>query len=167
MEGHELIKADLLRRASLGTGGYMGNASEWDNITLRSRYAHEWDRWLHWWNKKDVQLMYNCSNPMGWLLYCAFGIATDKADLFSTYNKRIDQEQEGKTESQKAKLMFAKLRMLQNRFEDVFADAKKYNALGIITYMLQRKISLHSSTNISQQSYPITLKSSTTYYFAT
>lgn len=56
MEGHELIKADLLRRASLGTGGYMGNASEWDNITLRSRYAHEWDRWLHWWNKKDVQL---------------------------------------------------------------------------------------------------------------
>lgn len=139
MEGHELIKADLLRRASLGTGGYMGNASEWDNITLRSRYAHEWDRWLHWWNKKDVQLMYNCSNPMGWLLYCAFGIATDKADLFSTYNKRIDQEQEGKTESQKAKLMFAKLRMLQNRFEDAFADVKKYNALGIITYMLAKK----------------------------
>lgn len=139
MEGHELIKADLLRRASLGTGGYRGNASEWDNIALRSRYAHEWDKWLHWWNRKDVQLMYNCNNPMGWLLYCAFRIDPNKANLFSTYNNFIDKEQEGKTESQKAKLMFAKLRMLQNRFEEAFADVERYNALGIITYMLAKK----------------------------
>lgn len=139
MEGHELIKADLLRRASLGTGGYMGNASEWDNITLRSRYAHEWDRWLHWWNRKDVQLMYNSNNPMGWLLYCAFETDPEKADLFSSYNKYIDKEQEGKTESQKAKLIFAKLHMLQNRFEEAFADTSIHNALGVVTYMLGKK----------------------------
>ena len=139
MEGHELIKADLLRRASLGTGGYMGNASEWDNITLRSRYAHEWDRWLHWWNRKDVQLMYNCSNPMGWLLFCAFETDPDKADLFCSYNKYIDKEQEGKTESQKAKLIFAKLRMLQNKFEEAFTDTSIHNALGVVTYMLGKK----------------------------
>lgn len=139
MEGHELIKADLLRRASLGTGGYIGNASEWDNITLRSRYAHEWDRWLHWWNRKDVQLMYNCNNPMGWLLHCAFETVPDKADLFNSYNRYIDKEQDGKTESQKAKLMFAKLRMLQNRFEEAFADTSIHNALGVVTYMLGKK----------------------------
>lgn len=139
MEGYELIKADLLRRASLGTGGYMGNASEWDNITLRSRYAHEWDRWLHWWNRKDVQLMYNCSNPMGWLLYCAFETEPDKADLFSTYIEFIDKKQEGKTESQKAKLTFAKLRMLQNRFEETFAVVSIYNDFGVIMHMLNKK----------------------------
>lgn len=138
MEDHELIKADLLRRASLGTGGYRGNASEWDNIALRSRYAHEWDRWLHWWNRKDVQLMYNCNNPMGWLLYCTFKTVSDE-DLFSAYNKCIDKEQEGKTESQKAKLMFAKLRMLQNRFEEAFAETAIYNALGVVTHMLDKK----------------------------
>lgn len=138
MEDHELIKADLLRRASLGTGGYRGNASEWDNIALRSRYAHEWDRWLHWWNRKDVQLMYNCNNPMGWLLYCTFKTVSDE-DLFSGYNKCIDKEQEGKTESQKAKLMFAKLRMLQNLFEEAFAETAIYNALGVVTHMLDKK----------------------------
>ena len=136
MEGHELIKADLLRRASLGTGGYMGNASEWDNITLRSRYAHEWDKWLHWWNRKDVQLMYNCNYPMGWLLYCAFETDPHKADLF---NKYIDKEQEGKTEAQKAKLMFAKLRLLQNKFEEAFAKTDVYNDLGVVTHMLGKK----------------------------
>ena len=138
MEGHELIKADLLRRASLGTGGYMGNASEWDNITLRNRYAHEWDRWLHWWNRKDVQLMYNCNNPMGWLLYCVFETEPDKADLFSTYSKYIDKRQEGKTESQKAKLIFARLRMLQNGFEEAYAETDIYNLLGIVTHILNK-----------------------------
>ena len=35
--------------------------------------------------------------------------------------------------------MFSKLRSLQNKFEEAFADIKKYNALGIITYMLAKK----------------------------
>lgn len=139
MEGYELIKADLLRRASLGTGGYMGNASEWDNITLRSRYAHEWDRWLHWWNRKDVQLMYNCSNPMGWLLYCAFKTEPDKADLFSIYSKYIDNGHDGETESQKAKLIFARLRMLQNGFEEAYTETGIYNALGVVTHLLNKR----------------------------
>ena len=139
MEGHELIKADLLRRASLGTGGYMGNASEWDNITLRNRYAHEWDRWLNWWNRKDVQLMYNCNNPMGWLLYCAFETEPGKTDLFSTYSEYIDKRQEGKTESQKAKLIFARLRMLQNGFEEAYAETDIYNLLGVVTHMLNKR----------------------------
>lgn len=134
MEGHELIKADLLRRASLGTGGYTGNASEWDNISLRSRYAHEWDKWLYWWNQKDVQLMYNCNRPMGWLLHCAFG----SGPLFDTYSRRIDA-QDGKNESQKAKLMFAKLRLLQNKFEEAYANVISYNALGVVTHMLDKK----------------------------
>ena len=138
MEGHELIKADLLRRASLGTGGYTGNASEWDNISLRSRYAHEWDRWSHWWNQKEVQLMYNSRTPMGWLLHCAFETSTGE-NLFEKYSECIAKDKNVQNESQKAKLMFSKLRSLQNKFEEAFADIKKYNALGIITYMLAKK----------------------------
>lgn len=138
MEGHELIKADLLRRASLGTGGYTGNASEWDNISLRSRYAHEWDKWLHWWNQKEVQLMYNCNTPMGWLLHCAF--ETDAGEtLFDTYNEHIDKKQDGKNESQKAKRVFANLRLLQNKFEEAFTDAISYNAFGVITHILNKQ----------------------------
>ena len=138
MEGHELIKADLLRRASLGTGGYTGNASEWDNISLRSRYAHEWDRWLHWWNQKEVQLMYNSRTSMGWLLHCAFETPTGE-NLFEKYSECIAKDKNGKNEPQKAKLMFSKLRSLQNKFEEAFADVTQYNALGIITYMLAKK----------------------------
>ena len=121
MEGHELIKADLLRRASLGTGGYTGNASEWDNISLRSRYAHEWDRWSHWWNQKEVQLMYNSRTPMGWLLHCAFETSTGE-NLFEKYSECIAKDKNGQNESQKAKRMFSKLRSLQSKFEDAFAD---------------------------------------------
>ncbi len=138
MEGYELIKADLLRRASLGTGGYIGNASEWDNISLRSRYAHTWDKWLHWWNQKEVQLMYNCNNPMGWLLHCEFNTDSNEK-LFSAYCKRIDKPRDGNNEAQKAKLLFAQLRSLQNKFEDAFTDTSNYNALGIIMHLLDKK----------------------------
>ena len=73
---------------------------------------------------------------MGWLLYCAFETDPNKADLF---NKYIDKEQEGKTEAQKAKLMFAKLRLLQNKFEEAFAKTDVYNDLGVVTHMLGKK----------------------------
>lgn len=133
MEDYELIKADLLRRASSGTGGYTGNASEWDNISLRSRYAHEWDKWLYWWNREDVQLMYNCNNPMGWLLYVAF----DSSSNISLYNKdRI----KGKslTDSQKAKKQFLVLRKIQKKFEDAFSIPERYNEIGLVMRFLSQ-----------------------------
>lgn len=136
MEDFELIKADLLRRASIGTGGYKNKvASEWDNISLRSRYAHEWDKWLHWWNRQDVQLMYNCSNPMGWLLRTVF-----KGDdnLYEKYKECIDN-QGGKSEAQKAKQKFSDLRLIQNHFEEAFSDPVRHNQFGLIVRLLNEK----------------------------
>lgn len=135
MQDYELIKADLLRRASLGTGGYSSEqASEWDNISLRSRYAHEWDRWLHWWNQKEVQLMFNCANPMGWLLKTVFEDA--KGGLFKAYNNQIDKNDIGKNAAYSAKRFFSELRDCQHKFEDVYSLPWKANQFGEIMRLL-------------------------------
>lgn len=43
-------------------------ATEWENSALRSKYAREWDKWLYWWNKKEVKDYFNTQKPMGLLL---------------------------------------------------------------------------------------------------
>ena len=136
MADYELIKADLLRRASLGTGGYSNStAREWDNISLRSRYAHEWDRWLHWWKQDEVQKMFNCTNPMGWLLKTVFDVSKVDEDLFSSYkvyiNNKEKETQNVYNPAQAAKLLFAELRACQHKFEDTYANPIKYNQFGI------------------------------------
>lgn len=133
MADYELIKADLLRRASLGTGGYSNStAREWDNISLRSRYA---DRWLHWWKQDEVQKMFNCTNPMGWLLKTVFDVSKVDEDLFSSYkvyiNNKEKETQNGYNPAQAAKLLFAELRACQHKFEDTYANPIKYNQFGI------------------------------------
>lgn len=136
MADYELIKADLLRRASLGTGGYTNKmASEWDNISLRSRYAHEWDRWLHWWNQKEVQQMYNCSNPMGWLLKTVFDVKNESDNLFRAYENYLDST---KNVAKAAKNLFGQLRECQHRFEIAYTNAVQYNQFGIIMRFIDR-----------------------------
>ena len=74
MKSEELIKAELLRLASLNDSDFdkkeekEKNAIEWDNNILRSRYAREWDKWLQWWNREDVKKLFKCSNVMGYLI---------------------------------------------------------------------------------------------------
>ena len=157
MQDYELIKADLLRRASLGTGGYSdAKASEWDNISLRSRYAHEWDRWLYWWNQREVQLMFNCSNPMGWLLDTVLVEEKVSENLFVDYGKYINckyeelvkdslkkgDEYNGKVvenyEAKVAKVLFSELRICQLAFETTYEDPVKYNQFGIIMRFLKK-----------------------------
>lgn len=135
MQDYELIKADLLRRASLGTGGYSDSqASEWDNISLRSRYAHEWDRWLHWWNQKEVQLMFNCQNPLGWLLKTK--IEDKKSGLFEAYKIKLQENEKDENPAFSAKNLFSQLRDCQHKFEDVFSLPKEANLFGVIMRLL-------------------------------
>ena len=74
MKSEELIKAELLRLASLNDSDFdkkeekEKHAIEWDNNMLRSRYAREWDKWLQWWNRDDVRKLFKCSNVMGYLV---------------------------------------------------------------------------------------------------
>lgn len=133
MKPEELIKAELLRLASLNeeNGKNCGEkelyAVEWDNNMLRSRYAREWDKWMQWWNREDVRHFYKVDNVMGLLV--------------STYMQRpwsevsFEQFRQEKLEEQKpieAKRNFDKLRRLQKRFEDAFNSPKVYNFVGAI-----------------------------------
>lgn len=133
MKTEELIKAELLRLASLNTQDFESktekerNAVEWDNNLLRSRYAREWDKWLQWWNRKDVKSFYRVNNVMG-LLISTFHKKTGKELSFTQF--RVDYL--SKQRPIDAKRTFDDLRRLQKKFEDAFNSPIVYNKIGAI-----------------------------------
>lgn len=84
MHDEELIKAEMLHIVSLpeeikglpkmrsveDTYAVLQEiiSVEWETNALRSKYAREWDKWLYWWNRKDVKDFFNVNKPMGLLL---------------------------------------------------------------------------------------------------
>lgn len=135
MKSEELIKAELLRLASLNDSDFdkkeekEKNAIEWDNNMLRSRYAREWDKWLQWWNREDVKKLYKCSNVMGYLVSSYLQTKDrDKALTFDNFKNKFLHEQKPID----AKKTFDGLRRLQKRFEDAFNSPKIYNWVGAI-----------------------------------
>lgn len=134
MKSEELIKAELLRLASLNDSDFdkkdekEKNAIEWDNNMLRSRYAREWDKWLQWWNREDVKKLFGCSNVMGYLV-SSFLKKIKSEDLsFENFKNSFLLEQKPID----AKKTFDGLRRLQKRFEDAFNNPKIYNWVGAI-----------------------------------
>lgn len=131
MKTEELIKAELLRLASLTRNYNIGEkemyAVEWDNNMLRSRYAREWDKWLQWWKRIDVRQFYKTENVMGLLITASMYACKQKFSfdgfrrMFLTKDLPIE-----------AKQTFDKLRRLQKRFEDAFNNNKVYNQVGAI-----------------------------------
>ena len=137
MKDEELIKAELLRLASLNDSDFdkkgekEKNAIEWDNNMLRSRYAREWDKWLQWWNRDDVKKLFKCSNVMGYLVSSYFYLQTNdrsKELSFDNFKNEILSKQKPID----AKKAFDGLRRLQKRFEDAFNTPKIYNWIGAI-----------------------------------
>ena len=133
MKAEELIKAELLRLASLNetSGQSIGEkelySNEWDKNMLRSRYAREWDKWLQWWNREDVRHFYKVDNVMGLLVSTYLGIPGS--------NVSFEEFRETNLSGQKpidAKKAFDKLRRLQKHFEDTFNSPKAYNMVGAI-----------------------------------
>lgn len=133
MKTEELIKAELLRIASLNKQDFEAksekekNSIEWDNNLLRSRYAREWDKWLQWWNQKDVKCLFRTDNVMGLLIITfqkkmgnELSFTHFKADFLSG-QKPIE-----------AKRTFDGLRRLQKRFEDAYNSPAVYNKIGAI-----------------------------------
>lgn len=147
MKSEELIKAELLRLASLNDSDFdkkgekEKNAIEWDNNMLRSRYAREWDKWLQWWNRDDVKKLFKCSNVMGYLVSSYFYLQTnDRSDRskelsFDNFKNKFLLEQKPID----AKKTFDGLRRLQKRFEDAFNNPKIYNWVGAILRVCQDK----------------------------
>lgn len=140
MKAEELIKAELLRLASMNhtdqseiseRGMY---AEEWDNNLLRSRYAREWDKWLQWWNRNEVKNFFRSNHVMGLLISTcqSSGISSISFESFKrqflSMSRPID-----------AKHVFDKLRRLQKRFEDAFNDPIVYNLVGAIIRVMDNE----------------------------
>lgn len=140
----ELVKAEMLRRVSIpekiqkevstSVDDNLNDIKEivtmeWETNALRSRYAREWDKWLYWWNRKEVQEFFGCENPLGYLLefYLKDKKGTTGKDLFDVFKDSLSEN--GKTEKQKTKLVFKELRDLQKSFEDIYNIPKIHNYL--------------------------------------
>ena len=144
----ELVKAEMLRRVSLPervdkqvSTSIDENLAElkeiistdWETNSLRSRYAREWDKWLYWWNRYDVQEYFGCNNPLGYLLKFYLSIekkkSTGERKLFDIYRDLLYDKKQKQKEKQTTKLIFKELRDLQKSFEDIYNTPKVYNYL--------------------------------------
>ena len=129
MKSPELIKSELLRSSSITKAENLITESE--NQEIRSRLAREWDKWLRWWNRKDVKIFYNTENQLGWLLPLWLGTEEISFDKFKNLHK-VDSVKDSKLE-------FLDLRLLQKRIEDAFYDPKTYNFIGFILLRSKEK----------------------------
>lgn len=140
MKDEELIKSDLLIKSSrIKKGNNSGDniellGIEWKINEDRGRLARNWDKWLYWWNKKDVRAYFGISekqHPLYYLLVTYWKISIDgesKKNEFSFDNFKnlfIDN-------SKNAKLHFEGLRKLQKTFEDLYNSYNSHNFLGLI-----------------------------------
>jgi uncharacterized protein with ParB-like and HNH nuclease domain len=145
----ELIKSEILRQISIPLINQKSistsideNLSElkniisidWETNAKRSRYAREWDKWLYWWNQKEVQIFFNTEKPLGFLLQFYF-----YKDQFIHADTTFIQFKE-LLNSMSAIQIFKKLRDLQKSFEDIFKEPKSHNYL---------KLSLLCSSGLS------------------
>lgn len=142
MHDEELIKAEILHIVSLPEERRNQSihmtieaafsiikevaATEWETNALRSKYAREWDKWLYWWNRKDVKEFFNIHKPMGLLLEYYFRKKTGCANFsFRIFKERLLPDNGTKA----VKGVFKELRDLQKKFEDVYNNPKSYNYL--------------------------------------
>jgi len=134
----ELIKAEILRHISMPKLKHATISTsidenldelkniismDWKTNAKRSRYAREWDKWLYWWNRGEVQSFFNTEKPLGFLLpfYFYNGKTTDLEITFAQFKKLLIH----KTAIQ----IFKELRDLQKSFEDIFSAPKTFNNL--------------------------------------
>ena len=146
MRAEELIKSEFLRMVSQVyrdfsfEAGSMEevlvklrdfSAMDWNTAESRSRYAREWDKWLYWWNRKEVKTFFrttNDSRPLGLLLDYYYRNADDKNQTYSNF--RQFQAKHLKA-NEAVRTIFKKLRQLQKQFEDVFNDYYTHNMLAM------------------------------------
>jgi len=133
----EVIKAEILRLASKKNSALDadGVSAEWDANLLRSRYAREWDKWLYWWNREDVQKMFGCENTMGLLIASVADVGDGERLTFDLFRRKMLAGRSAK----EAKLTFDQLRRRQKLFEDLFNDYETHNKIGAIIAVLRKR----------------------------
>ena len=117
----ELIKSELLRCSSINTE-YIKEA---ENLAIRSRLAHEWDKWLYWWNNEAVKFYFKRNEQLGWLL----PLIEDTEDVSFEHFKNQCLKSGN---VQEAKNIFKKIRLLQKSIEDAYSNPVTYNLMGAI-----------------------------------
>lgn len=138
MKDEELIKSDLLIKSSRVEDKSLDKEEqfgiEWKINEDRGRLARNWDKWLYWWNQKEVKDYFGIGNhhPLYYLLVTYWNI--NKKD---TYQKTKEFSFDNfKTQflsnSQDAKKSFEGLRKLQKTFEDLYNDFYSHNFIGLI-----------------------------------
>ena len=169
MQTAEIIKAEMLRLVSVDKdfdpGKMSGSnlleclfgkvkeveAAHWEQNLLRSKYAREWDKWLYWWRRSEVQKFYGNSekDPMGLLLEIFFRSDTARIGkdfnfenfrdlIFYKSQEPIEKTgQDYSNREQNAKIVFYNLRRFQKKFEDAFNDYESYNKIGAILTLLK------------------------------
>lgn len=152
MKVEELIKSAILSQSSRVTKPIVSKGNdinsllqlvkekvgeEWEINALRSKYAREWDRWLYWWNKKDVADYFGTNRePMGLLLEYFYYLNANKTK-YSKDKKDVGQTFDAfksafLTCPKDAKNNFGKIRKLQKTFEEWYNKPEIYNCLGLI-----------------------------------
>lgn len=118
-------------------------ATQWETAARRGRCAREWDRWLYWWNRPDVQRFFNVQTPWGWLLdYALWDWSEGKTDRFSFEAFRSALSAFKKLKKRflsDAQDCFERLRSIQTAIEDVYADPVAYNWLGLSLLFAPRR----------------------------
>lgn len=147
MKQEEIIKAEILRLASLSEEKSGGIAHEWELNVLRSRYAREWDKWLHWWNREDVKRLFKCDNTMGLLISTYLSMKTKEVLNFESFRNSCLPN----GTPYDAKMAFDGLRRLQKQFEDAFTNPITHNQIGAILLIMreddERKFVQHYFVN--------------------
>ncbi|OOG78168.1 DUF262 domain-containing protein [Flavobacterium sp. A45] len=135
MKDEELIKSDLLIKSSRYNKPESNSKEEligfeWKINEDRSRLAHNWDKWLYWWNREDVKKYFGTENrhPLYFLLVTYWNSEN------SDENKKFDFDNFKSKfikDNVSAKNTFEKLRKLQKSFEDTYNNPISFNYLGI------------------------------------
>ena len=143
MHQEELVKAQMLHQVSIpmripdkdrpSTFDEMLDtikdyaAHDWEADALRSRYAREWDKWLYWWNRKEVRDFFGSGNkPMGLLLQYYYW---EKCGGKAVKDFQYEQFKAYLDDAKATKRVFKEMRDLQKRFEDVFRNPLSHNYL--------------------------------------
>ncbi|HNI01450.1 MAG TPA: DUF262 domain-containing protein [Chitinophagales bacterium] len=137
MKDEELIKSDLLIKSSRIEDNELDKEQqfgiEWKINEDRGRLARNWDKWLYWWNRKEIKDYFGTGkhHPLYYLLITYWKInhsENGKIKNFSFDNFKSKFI----SNAQNAKLHFEGLRKLQKTFEDLYNDFDTYNFLGLI-----------------------------------
>lgn len=133
MKEEELVKAEILRCSSMDSSKF----DESENNAVRSRFAREWDRWMYWWNRRDVFRFFYTSpedteSPrlMGWLLPLVMG----KNDVsFAAFRmQKLRDKNLNSISVKEAKATFKQMRLMQKKIEDAYYTPLIHNYMGAI-----------------------------------